>query len=89
MSLELEVLDQLEGGDMPLGVLASLFPDETHARQAIAALVAAGDVNLVDAEGAVLVRWQLSELVRQPASWRADTQYRLALTDAGARRIRG
>jgi hypothetical protein len=89
MSLELEVLDQLEGGDMPLSVVASLFPDEAHARRAIAALIAAGEVSLLAAEGAAVTPWQLRELERQPASWRADTWHRLALTDAGARRIRG
>ena len=81
MTPELEVLDQLEGGDMPLSIVVSLFPDEAHARRAIAAMVVAGDVNLLDAEGAPLAPWQLRELERQPACWRADTQHRLALRD--------
>jgi hypothetical protein len=89
MSLELEVLDQLEGGDMPLSVVASLFPDEAHARRAITALIAAGEIGLLAAEGAVLASWHLRDLERQPASWRTDRRHRLALTDAGARRIRG
>jgi hypothetical protein len=89
MSLELEVLDQLEGGDMPLSVLASLFPDEAQARRAIAALVTTGEVSILDAAGTVIAPWQLRELERQPNSWRAETQYRLRLTDTGARRIRG
>jgi hypothetical protein len=89
MSLELEVLDQLQGGDLPLRVVASLFPDEAHARRAIAAMLAAGELELLDGEGTVLLPWQQRELERQPSSWRADTQYRLAITDAGARRIGG
>jgi hypothetical protein len=89
MSPELEVLDQLQGGDMPLRVVASLFPDEAHARRAIAAMLAAGELKLVDAEGAALPPRQLRELERQPGSWRADTRYRLAITAAGARRIGG
>ena len=88
MSLELEVLDQLEGGDLPLSVVASLFPDEAHARRAIAALMVAGEVDL-SAEGAALAPWQLRDLERQSTSWREDTRHRLALTDVGARRIRG
>ena len=89
MSPEREVLDQLLGGDMPLGVMASLFPDEAHARRAIAAMLAAGELKLFDAEGTALSPWQLRELERQPSSWRADTQYRLAITDAGVRRFGG
>jgi hypothetical protein len=89
MSPELEALNQLQGGDMPLGVVASLFPDEAHARRAIAAMLGAGELKLLDAEGAALSSWQLRELESQPGSWRADTQYRVAITDSGARRIGG
>ena len=87
MSPELEALDQLLGGDMTLAVVASLFPDEAHARRAIAAMVAAGELRLLDAEAAALSPWQVSELERQPGSWRTDTRHRLTLTDAGARRV--
>ena len=74
---------------MPLAVLASLFPDEAHARRAIATLVTTGEVSILDAEGTVIAAWQLGELERQPSSWRAEMQYRVRLTYAGARRIRG
>ncbi len=89
MSLELEVLDQLQGGDLPLRIVASLFPDEAHARRAIAAMLAAGELELLDGEGAVLLPWQWRDLERQPGSWRTSNQYRLAITDAGAHRIEG
>ena len=36
---------------MPLRVVAALFPDEAHARRAIAAMFAAGKLTLIDAEG--------------------------------------
>ena len=88
MSLELEVLDQLEGGEMPLGVVAALFPDESHARRALLAMLRAGDLKLLDVDGAELAAGGLRELERQPASWRMAAHYRLALTDAGARRVR-
>ena len=89
MSPELEVLDQLQGGDLPLRVVASLFPDEAHARRAIAAMLAAGELELLDAKGTVLTPWQQSELERKSDSWCADTQYSLAMTEAGSRRIGG
>jgi hypothetical protein len=87
MSPEIDVLDQLLGGDMPLGVVASLFPDEADARRAIVAMLAVGELAIFDAEGAALSPWQVGELQRQPGSWREDTQYRLTITDKGARRV--
>lgn len=87
MSFELELLDQLQGGDLPLGIAASLFPDEAHARRAIAAMIAAGELELIDGKGAVLSSWQRRELEHQLGSWRADSVYRLSMTEAGARRI--
>ena len=89
MPPELEALDQLQGGDLPLRVIAALFPNEAHARRAIAAMLAAGEFTLLDTEGAALSSWQLRELERQPGSWHADTQHRLAITAKGARRIGG
>ena len=88
MSLELEVLDQLEGSDLPLAVVAALFPDESHARRALLAMLRAGDVKLLDANGADVSAGGLRELERQPAPWRTVAHYRLALTEAGARRVR-
>ena len=87
MSLELEVLDQLQGGELPLRVVASLFPDEAHARRAISALLLAGEVAILDAKGATVAPWQLHELDRESGSWRTDSQYHVSLTDAGARRV--
>ena len=87
MSPELEALDQLLGGDMPLSLVTSLFPDEAHARRAIVAMLAAGELRLLDPEGAALSLWQVSELARQPGSWRTETQHCLTLTDVGARRV--
>lgn len=89
MSPELEALDQLLCGDLPLRVVASLFTDEAHARRAISAMLAAGELELLDASRAVLSPWQWRDLERQPGSWSADSPYRLAITDVGARRIAG
>ena len=50
-------------------------------------MLVAGELTLLDGDGAVLSPWQLRELERQPGTWRMDTQYQLSLTDAGARRI--
>ena len=89
MSPELEALDQLQGGDMPLRVVAALFPDEAHARRAIGAMLAAGELTLIDAAGAAVALWQVRDVERQLGSWHDDTEFRLAITAAGARRIGG
>jgi hypothetical protein len=50
-------------------------------------MIAAGELELIDGKGAVLSSWQRSELEHQLGSWRADSVYRLSMTEAGARRI--
>jgi hypothetical protein len=87
VSVEIEVLDQLLGGDMPLSVVVSLFPDEAYARRAIVAMLTDGELALRDPDGLTLSLSQVRELERQPSPWNRHTQYRLALTDAGARRL--
>jgi hypothetical protein len=89
MSPELELLDQLQGGDMPLGVLVALFPDESHARRAIKAMLLAGELELLDSQVGRVAAWQLLELEAQSNPWRTETRYRLAITDAGKKRIGG
>ena len=81
MSLEIEVLDQLQGGDLPLAVVCGLFPDEAHARRAIGALLAVGAVTLRDGDGQEVRPWQVRVLATQAASWTADRRHRLALAD--------
>ena len=87
MTPEIEVLDQLEGGDLPLSEVVSLFPNEEDARRAIVAMVAAGELRLLDVKGVALLPWQLRELERQPGPWRADTRHRVSITDAGSHRF--
>jgi len=84
---ELEVLDQLQGCDEPLSLMASLFPDESYAKRAIGAMIRAGDIVVMDANGRVVPEWRWNEIERDPAAWAAAAKYRLSLTDAGANRI--
>ena len=46
-------------------------------------MLAAGELSLLDAEGAALSPWQLRELEHQTDSWHADTHHCLAITAAG------
>jgi hypothetical protein len=83
MSLELETLDQLLGGQMPLAVIRSIFPNDERFRQAMLGLLAGGDVELVDGHGGLVPH----------GNWHASlgaadaTSLILRLTERGARRI--
>jgi len=87
MTPELEVLDQLLGGDLSLGVIASLFRDKDHCRQAIGAMLNSGEVCIVDALGQALPAWRYRELEAAPDTWSEETTYRLSITDVGAKRV--
>jgi hypothetical protein len=87
MTPELEVLDQLVGGDLSLAVIADLFPDQDRCRQAIGAMLKAGEVCILDAQGQALAAWRYRELEDAPDTWSKATAYRLSITDAGAKRV--
>lgn len=87
MTPEIEVLDQLVGGDLPLNVVARLFSDHDHCRKAVNAMIRAGDVLLLDAAGQAVPDWQYRELEGGANFWREGSQFQLSLTEAGARRM--
>jgi hypothetical protein len=87
MTPELEVLDQLLGGDLSLAVIADLFPSQANCRQAIGAMVKAGDVCILDAEGEALPAWRYRELENAPDTWSRTTPYQLSITENGAKRV--
>jgi hypothetical protein len=84
MSPELETLDQLLGGDMSLTVIRGLFENHDRFARAIAAMLDAGEVRLVDSDGTELPGWRWREVLA------AETEagdFWLSITDAGARRV--
>ena len=87
MTPELEVLEQVIDSDLPLSVIARLFPGLDHCVRAIGAMLDAGDVRVVDPYGQAVPSWRWHELQETKALWSDGTQYRLAITDAGAKRI--
>jgi len=88
MTPEIEVLDQLLGGDLPLNVIAGLFPSLSLCQTALSSMVLDGQVNVLDPSGSVIPAWRLRELWAECESWRAGTEYRVTVTDEGARRVR-
>ena len=85
MSLELEVLDQLIGGDLPLPVVCELFDDESRFVRAIEAMLDTKEIRLL-IDGSEVPRWRWHEILGGSAASEA-ARARLTLTQVGARRI--
>lgn len=89
MNPELDFLDQLPGGNMPLAVLLRLIPSIARARHAIHALLAGDEIRLIGTDGAQLQPWQWQALSRASDSdWRrAAADLTVTLTPKGAERV--
>jgi hypothetical protein len=87
MTPEIEVLDQLLGGDLPLNVIDSLFSERSRCQRAIFEMLRSGEVTLLDPEGNNVPTWRYRDLQEQPDFWIKGTRYRIAITDKGARRV--
>ena len=86
MSPELEMLDQLQGGDLPLSVVRGLFGDDDRFVRAAVAMLDMEEIRLLEAEGTELPRWRWREVLTSPAAPEA-VRGRFAITEARARRI--
>jgi hypothetical protein len=84
-SPEMETLDQLLGGDMPLAVVRKLFPTAGSFVRGVTGLLSSGDVRLVDCDGQELPRWRWREVLDETQA--ISTGLRLGLTEQGARKI--
>jgi hypothetical protein len=82
MSPELETLDQLLGGDLPVSVIRDLFGDERQFARSVTAMLNAGELRLLTGDGEEVPRWQWREILNANA-----LGARLRITQAGARRI--
>ena len=87
MSLEMETLDQLIGGDMPLAVIRRLYADDQHFAKAIHGLLLSGDVRLRAPDGGDIPQWRWRELFIAGAVFREMPDLRLAITSQGAQRL--
>lgn len=84
MSPELETLDQLLGGDLPLAVVRQVYPDAGRFARGLGGLLAAGEVRLVTADGAAVPAWQWRVLL---AADPPPPGVAVVLTPAGAARV--
>jgi hypothetical protein len=86
MSLELETLDQISEGGLPLQVVRDFYPDDKTFTAAIHALLRNGDVRLLS-EGAEVPRWRWRELFDEGCVTNEMPLLRLELTDQGVRTL--
>jgi len=68
MSPELETLDQLQGGELHLSIVATLFPSTAAFRRAVMGLLSCGDVILKTNQGRQLPRWEWERLFAKDVS---------------------
>jgi hypothetical protein len=87
MSPELETLDQLLGGDVPLSVVRTLYPDDPTFTRSIHAMLRAGDVRLLSADGVDVPPWTWRELFSDGKVWQEILRFTLSATEQGARRM--
>lgn len=82
MSPELEMLEQLLGGDLSAAVVRSVFDDEQRFVRAALAMLNAREINLLDRYGNGIPGWKWAESLEANSGGE-----RIRITDAGAKRI--
>ena len=63
--IELETLDQLQGGDLPLATIRSLYDSQAHFVRAMTAMLHTGDLRLLE-NGTDVAQYRWQSLLRDP-----------------------
>jgi hypothetical protein len=87
MSPELETLDQLISGELPLLVIRRLFADDEWFVQGILAMLESGQVRLLAQDSSDVPAWRRRDALAATLSGDGGAEYGLALTSQGAKRI--
>jgi len=80
---ELEVLDQLLAGPMPIALVRRIFDDEQSFRRALLAMLYAGDLRLLRDEWTEVRSWEWQAVLSNPSEWPNHT---VAVTVQGSKR---
>jgi hypothetical protein len=88
MSSELETLDQLLGGDLPLKVVMQLYPDADAFRRGVLGLIADGDVCLLGADYTEVPHWRCRKLFAGDTEMQEMERMKLRITAQGVLRIK-
>ena len=86
MSPELETLDQLEGGDLPLTVIHSLYPDASAFQCGVHGLLKCGEVRLME-NGSEVPNWRWRGLFDLGEVMEMLDAMTLSITERGGKRI--
>ncbi|HET6323165.1 MAG TPA: hypothetical protein VFG04_00590 [Planctomycetaceae bacterium] len=84
-SIELETLDQLLGGPLPLATIRSLYDSHDHFVRAITAMLHTGQVRLL-ASGIDVANYRWPSVLGNTDD-QSEEQLYLEVTEAGARRV--
>jgi hypothetical protein len=87
VALELDILDQLLGGDMSLAEIHRLYTDDKAFAHSIHSLLACGDIRLLAEDGSEVPRWRWRELFVEGDVLKSLSHFMLTLTDQGTRRV--
>lgn len=86
-SPEIETLDQLLGGDLPLSVIRELFPDDAAFMRGVFGLLNSGEVRLFGVGKPDVPSWYWRELFVEGKVLTQLDNFRLELTAQGASRM--
>lgn len=64
MSPGLKTLDQLQGNDLPLGIILRLYPDADTFMRGVLSLITSGDVRLLTNEHVEVPSWHFESYSR-------------------------
>ncbi len=84
---ELETLDQLLGGELPLSIIRALYADHESFARGVHALLLNRDVELLSEDGVVVPQWRWRELFVDGIIEKEMPVLKLRITDRGCRRI--
>jgi hypothetical protein len=87
MSAEPEALDQLLGGELPLRVIRSLYPDADTFKRGVLALLTSGDVRLLMIDRTDVATWRWKDMFLNGSVMEELGNLNLKITQQGARRI--
>ena len=85
MSPELETLDQLQGGDLRLDVVAKLFPSSEDFERGVLGLLSSGDVKLKTDSGLDVPNWKWKGYFTKAGTGKNLNSLKLGITPQGAR----
>ncbi|MCI0351365.1 MAG: hypothetical protein L0Z53_18235 [Acidobacteriales bacterium] len=86
-SPELETLDQLLSGDMPISVIGKLYSTPDACRRGLLGLLREGDVILLNPDQGEIPQWQWRQLFSQDDWLHELRDFRLRITEQGTKKI--